>query len=69
MALLGRRLAGETATAGLDDRVCRGTLLSRAKYAADVAEWGYRDARRQPGGAMSDEEIARWTAAAEEPSR
>jgi hypothetical protein len=68
MALLGRRLAGEVAGDGQADRVCRGTLLSRAQYAADVADWGYRDARRHPGGTMSDEEIARWTAAAGEPS-
>jgi hypothetical protein len=67
MALLSRRVAGEMATDWREDRVCRGTLLSRAQYVADVMEWGYRDARRHPGGTMSDEEIARWTAAAEEP--
>lgn len=26
-------------------RVCRGTLLSRYQYLADVQQWGYRDAR------------------------
>jgi hypothetical protein len=68
VALLSRRAAGEAAPDGPDDRLCRGTLLSRAQYAADVTMWGYRDARRQPGGTMSDEEIARWTAAAGEPT-
>jgi hypothetical protein len=46
--------------------VCRGTLLSRSQYLIDVEEWGYRDARLRPLGRMSEEEIARWTAAARE---
>jgi hypothetical protein len=46
--------------------LCRGTILSRSQYLRDVEEWGYRDARRRPGGPMSDEDIATWTAAARE---
>jgi hypothetical protein len=40
----------------------RGTLLSRAQYLADTEEWGYRDARLLPEGALTADEIARWTA-------
>ena len=45
------------------ERICRGTLLSRAQYLPDVAERGYRDARLDPRSAMSREDVARWTAA------
>ena len=47
------------------DRVCRGTLISRAQYLVDVEEWMYRDAREAPRGGMTEEEIALWTAAIE----
>ena len=47
------------------DRVCRGTLLSRAQYLVDVHAWGYADARLEPRGRMTDDEIALWTAAVE----
>jgi hypothetical protein len=46
-----------------DSKVCQGTLLSRKQYLVDVDEWGYEDARLQPRGAMSEEQIAVWTAA------
>jgi len=49
--------------------LCRGTILSRSQYLVDVEEWGYRDARLIPKGAMSEEEIARWTVAAREEER
>jgi len=42
--------------------VCYGTLLSRSAYVHDLAE-GFRDARLVHG-AMSEEQIARWTAGA-----
>jgi Nucleotidyl transferase of unknown function (DUF2204) len=48
-------------------RVCRGPLLSRAQYLIDTEQWGYEDARLAPRGPMSDAEIARWTAAIDEP--
>jgi hypothetical protein len=53
------------ATAAMVDRVCRGTLLSRAQYLVDVHGWGYADARLPPHGHMTDDEIATWTAAVE----
>ncbi len=49
------------------DRVCRGTLLSRAQYLVDVHAWGYTDARLKPHGHMSEDEIAVWTGAVEPP--
>lgn len=44
--------------------LCRGTLLSRSQYLADVARGGGRDARLAPPGSMTNEQIARWTAGA-----
>jgi len=46
--------------------VCRGTFLSREQYLWDLERFGYRDARRGPGGSMSDEEIRVWTKAIED---
>jgi len=63
--LLGRLDAG-LETAPPADRVCQGTLLSRAQYLVDIGAWGYRDARRTPEGTMTPDEIATWTAAIEE---
>jgi hypothetical protein len=48
------------------ESLCRGTILSRSQYLADVEDGGYRDARLEPVGAMSAEDIAHWTAAARE---
>lgn len=46
-----------------DSKVCLGTLLSRAQYLVDVDEWGYEDARQEPRGSMTREQIIDWTAA------
>ena len=46
-----------------DSKVCQGTLLSRAQYLVDIDECGYEDARVQPRGNMTEDEIAVWTAA------
>lgn len=43
------------------DKLCRGTLLSRAQYLVDIDHWGYRDARLQPSGAMSLGDVNQWT--------
>ena len=61
-----RRLQTELSSPPPAERVCQGTLLSRAQYLPDVECWGYRDARQQPRGNMTSEEIADWTAAVEE---
>ena len=47
------------------DRVCRGTLLSRAQYLVDIHGWGYADARLAPHGPMTEEEVHAWTAEVE----
>jgi hypothetical protein len=60
--LLGR-LDAEPAGDPSAERLCRGTLLSRAQYLPDIGWWGYQDARLAPHGPMTAEEIARWTAA------
>ncbi|HEV2845290.1 MAG TPA: nucleotidyltransferase family protein [Thermoanaerobaculia bacterium] len=60
------KLLQETAEPADGDRLCRGTILSRSQYLIDVHTWGYQDARLEPAGNMSAEEIEKWTAAAEE---
>lgn len=62
------RLRRETAesAADADTDLCRGTILSRSQYLIDVHTWGYQDARLEPAGNMSADEIEKWTAAAEE---
>jgi hypothetical protein len=59
---LAGRLAAETKAGDGKDRVCYGTIISRQQYLADINEWGYKDARLQPMGTMSAEDIAHWTA-------
>jgi Nucleotidyl transferase of unknown function (DUF2204) len=63
MRELVNRLLAELEVPTRDTKVCQGTLLSRAQFLVDIDEWGYEDARVQPRGAMSEEQIAEWTAA------
>ena len=58
---LTARLASETAN---EDKICRGTLVSREQYLPDIAD-GYRDARLSPHGNMSEEHVRIWTDAIE----
>jgi hypothetical protein len=58
-----RRLSSELEVPTRDSKVCQGTLLSRGQYLVDVDEWGYEDARQQPRGAMTPEQLAVWTTA------
>ena len=51
----------------MQNRACRGTLLSRAQYRFDVENWGYQDARQVPSGTMTAEQAANWTAAGDAP--
>jgi hypothetical protein len=60
------RLQLETHEAPSERRVCFGPLVSRAQYLTDIEQWGYADARLGPKGCMSDDEVAKWTAAIEE---
>jgi hypothetical protein len=63
--LLGR-LASEPDPEGRG--LCRGPLLSRAQYLPDIDWWGYADARLEPIGPMTAEQIAHWTAAIARPA-
>ena len=60
---LSRRLHVSMSASPPIERVCRGTLLSRQQYLIDIHGWDYRDARTLPDNAMTDWEIATWTAA------
>jgi hypothetical protein len=48
-----------------DDKVCQGTLVSRAQYLLDIGQYGYADARLQPRGNMTPEDAIYWTWAIE----
>lgn len=41
--------------------LCQGTLLSRTQYLIDLEYWGYKDARLEPIGNMTAQQIAQWT--------
>ena len=45
------------------EKLLRGTFLSRAQYLPDLREHGYIDARVEPRGPMTKEEVEHWTAA------
>ncbi len=66
MQELLQRLHSEMSSTPSSERVCQGTLLSRAQYLLDIQEWGYEDARLSPRGNMTQEEIAQWTEAIQE---
>ena len=46
----------------LPEGLCRGTLLSREQYLVDVEEAGDLDARVQPFGALTADQLVSWTA-------
>jgi hypothetical protein len=48
-----------------DQPLCRGTFLSRQQYLIDVNGRGFIDARSQPHGPLTPDEIAHWTTAIE----
>jgi Nucleotidyl transferase of unknown function (DUF2204) len=62
---LTARLQTEISGPPCDDRVCQGTLTSRAQYLLDIGRYGYEDARLQPRGNMSPEDAVYWTWAIE----
>jgi len=47
----------------LQNDICYGTLLSREQYLHDVDHWKYHDAREQPYGPMTREQLHVWTEA------
>jgi hypothetical protein len=50
----------------LQNDICYGTLLSREQYLHDVEHWKYHDAREQPYGPMTREQLELWTEAIKE---
>jgi hypothetical protein len=62
---LARRLDTETIAPAAGERVCRGTLLSRAQYLVDVEAWGYADARLADPATMAAADVRSWTEAIE----
>lgn len=67
VAALCARLEGAAADDEPAAGLCRGGLLSRAQYLVAFEEWGYDDARLQPHGNMSADELRIWTDAAPRP--
>ena len=59
------RLQTSIAAPPSEDRVCQGTLMSRAQYLLDIGRYGYADARLEPRGNMSAEDCIYWTWAIE----
>jgi len=59
------RMAASLDEPAMDDRVCQGTLVSRAQYLLDIGRYGYADARLQPRGNMTPEDAIYWTWAIE----
>ncbi|MEO7454618.1 MAG: hypothetical protein ABIY52_00055 [Gemmatimonadaceae bacterium] len=57
---LARRHA-ELRASPWQDRVCRGTLVSRGQYLLDIGQYGFADARLAPRGGMSPEDAIYWT--------
>lgn len=65
MQELAARLEREVNEPDIAERICYGTIISRQQYLKDVSDWGYRDARLEPLGNMTAEEIEQWTAGIE----
>lgn len=65
MEEFAQRLAKETAAGDASENICFGTIISRQQYLADINQRNYKDARLQPIGNMTPDEIAAWTAGIE----
>lgn len=57
------RLRDEEERSATGTMLCQGTFLSREQYLEDVQRRGFKDARLEPTGLMSEKEIEHWTAA------
>lgn len=60
MRELMARVTAEIGTPPSQDRICQGTLVSRAQYLVDIEHWGYSDGRIV-GGHMQQPDIEMWT--------
>lgn len=63
--LIGRLRADLASPQNGTERVCQGTLVSRAQYMVDIGQYGFLDARLAPRGNMSPEDAIFWTWAIE----
>ncbi len=61
ISALADRLRQDIDAPPSNDRVCRGTLVSRSQYLLDIGRYGYADARLSPHGNMSAEDAVYWT--------
>ncbi len=43
-----------------EERICRGTLISRAQYKIDVEERGFKDPRLLPTGKLTKTQVRKW---------
>ncbi len=59
---LTKRLLSETKQGDISEKICYGTIISRQQYLKDIDDWGYQDARLNPLGNMTEEDIKHWTA-------
>jgi hypothetical protein len=57
---LMQRLRDETTTPPPPERICQGTIISRAQYLVDIEHWGYEDCRLAAGH-MGQIDIDVWT--------
>jgi len=57
---LTKRLRSELSSQPAAEKVCQGTLLSRAQYLVDIEHWGYQDARTAEGY-IKPADIELWT--------
>jgi hypothetical protein len=46
-----------------EEKIVRGTFISREQYLSDIRDQGYLDARIEPRGPMKAQDVAHWTAA------
>lgn len=63
MRTLWERLSSEINDEPIGFDLCRGTVLSRAQYLADIEEGAFVDGRLHPWGLMTEDEIRHWTEA------
>jgi hypothetical protein len=64
--MLLERFRAELNDRSAPDQVCFGTMTSRAQYLVDVREWGFQDARLEPIGTLTPEQVHHWTEAIKE---
>ncbi|HEX9981873.1 MAG TPA: hypothetical protein VGF69_01295 [Thermoanaerobaculia bacterium] len=60
------RVTNELNDRAPQEKICYGTMTSRAQYLIDVQSWGFADARLAPTGTLSEEAVGQWTEAIKE---